>query len=290
MAKEKEKVKVKILGVSTAARKHMNTFYLVLLALKAADKFAQRVAEVAEIETEIVDLADKEIKPCLSRCECRHMPNRGLSYKGMPRPEPEGCPIKDDYMAKVLIPKCKEADGFIFGSPVFGWSYSSKFRLFVERQSPIMWKFGFTGKPVAALAVGEIPFGGEETCLQHMNQMFHAGEMLDVSWYAGAPGVSGPPGGPAPSDPDYSSRIGVSKDRVASWLAVFNGRRVAEYAVMIKLAKRELGDLWSREFIQIYHPPRGDEPWAWHRLDKEIEEALAAFTPNTPQTLVKELD
>ena len=286
----KEKVKIKILGVSAAARKHMNTYYLVLLALKAVDKFAQRIAEVAEIKTEIVDLADKEIKPCLSRCECRHMPNRGLPYKGKPRPEPEGCPITDDYMARVMIPKCKEADGFIFGSPVFSWSYTSKFRLFAERFSPILWTYGFTGKPVAAITVGEIPFGGQETCLQHMHQIFHATELLDVSWYAGVTGVSGPPGGPAPSDPDYSSRIGVRKDRLASWLAVYNGRRVAEYAVMHALAKRELGDLWSKEFIQIYHPPRGDESWAWHRLDKEVEEELESFTPHAPQTWVKELD
>ena len=73
----KKKIKVKILGVSAGHRKHMNTFYLVLLALKAIDKFAGRVAEIADIVTEIVDLADKEIKPCLNYCEWRHMPNKG---------------------------------------------------------------------------------------------------------------------------------------------------------------------------------------------------------------------
>ncbi len=286
----KEKVKIKILGVAAAGRKHMNTYYLVLLGLKAVDKFAQRVADVAEIETEIVDLADKEIKPCLAHCEHRHMPNRGMPYRGKPRPEPEGCAIKDDYMAQVLIPKLKEANGIIFGSPVYTWSYSSKFRLMSERFSPVLWTKGFTGKPVAAMTVGEMPFGGQETCLQHMNMMFHATEMLDVSWYAGVTGVSGPPGGPMPNDPDYSKRIGVSKDRQARWLAVYNARRVAEYAVMIALAKRELGDLWTNEFIQIYHPPRGDEPWAWHRLDKEVEEELDSLTSQSPQKLVKELD
>ena len=241
----KEKIKVKILGVSAGHRKHMNTFYLVLLALKAVDKFAERVAEIVDIETEIVDLADKEIKPCLNYCEWRHMPNKGLPYTGKKRPAPKGCPITNDYMAKVLIPKMFEADGFVFG--------------------------------------------GEETCLHHMNQILHASEMLPVSWYAGVTGVSGPPRGPHPSDKDYSARIGVSKDRFARWLAVYNGRRVAEYAVMIKIAKRELGKAWEREFIKLFHPPRGDEPWAWDRLDKEVQEDLENLAPQKAQTLVKEL-
>ena len=285
----KEKIKVKILGVSAGHRKHMNTFYLVLLALKAVDKFAERVAEIADIETEIVDLADKEIKPCLSYCEWRHMPNKGLPYTGKKRPAPKGCPITNDYMAKVLIPKMFEADGFVFGSPTFTWSYTSKFRLFTERWSPLMWGGGTTGKPAAAITVGEMPFGGEETCLHHMNQILHASEMLPVSWYAGVTGVSGPPRGPHPSDKDYSARIGASKDRFARWLAVYNGRRVAEYAVMIKIAKKELGEVWEREFIKLFHPPKGDEPWAWDRLDKEVQEDLENLTPQKAQTLVKEL-
>lgn len=286
----KEKVRVKILGISAGHRKHMNTFYLVLLALKAAEKFGQRIADIADIETEIVDLADKEIVACRNYCEARHMPNMGRHYSGTKRPEPKGCPIKDDYFAKVLSPKMREADGFIFGSPVFSWSYTSKFRRFTERLSPLVWEGSLTGKPAAAIAVGEMPFGGQETCLQHMNTIIHASEMLCVSWYAGVPGISGPPKGPKPGDPDYSKRIGVAEDRLARWLAVYNGRRVAEYAVMIKIAKRELGETWEREFIKIYHPPRGDEPWAWTRLDNEVEEALKDFGPNKPQNLVRELE
>ena len=58
---------------------------------------------------------------------------------------------------------------------------------------------------------------------------------------------------------------------------------------MTKLAKRELGKVWEREFIKLFHPPRGDEPWAWDRLDKEVQEDLENLAPQKAQTLVKEL-
>ncbi len=275
-----EKIKVKLLGVSGGHRKKMNTYYLVLLALKAAEKFGKRVSDICDLETEIVDLAGKDIKPCRN-CEMRHLPGKGAPYKGVDRPKMLGCAIKDDYMATELMPKMKEADGFIFGSPTYTWSISSQFRLFSERFSPLLWGGHLTGKPAAAVTVGEMPFGGQETCLNHMNTIIHASEMLCVSWYAGATAVSGPPAGPLPSDKDYGTRVGVKGDRFANWLAIYNGRRVAEYALMTKLAKRDLGAVWDREFIKIYHPPRGDESWAWRRLDPEAEQEMQAFDPRS---------
>ncbi|MBI2934233.1 MAG: flavodoxin family protein [Chloroflexi bacterium] len=274
----KEKVKIKILGVSAGHRKRMNTYYLVLLALKAAEKFGKKVADVCDLTTEIVDLAGKKIEPCRN-CEWRHLPGTGLPYKGTERPKEIGCPITDDFMAKELMPKMIEADGFILGSPTYTWSYSSQFRLFSERFSPILWKGHLTGKPAAAVTVGEMPFGGQETCLAHINTIIHASEMVCVSWYAGVTAVSGPPNGPVPWEKDYSTRVGAKGDRFAQWLAIYNGRRVAEYALMRAITRRELGDIYDNEFIKIYHPPRGDESWAWRRLDPEVEQEMQAFTP-----------
>lgn len=275
-----EKVKVKILGISAGHREKMNTYYLVLVALKAAAKFGRRVAEICDLETEIVDLADKNIEPCRN-CEWNHLPGKGRPYKGMDRPKALGCPINDDFMAKELLPKMRESDGFIFGSPTYTWSYTSRFRLFSERLGPIVWEGHLTGKPAAAVTVGEMPFGGQETCLSHMNTIIQASEMLCVSWYAGVTGISGPPNGPLPWDKDYNTRVGAKNDRFAQWLAIYNGRRVAEYALMIKLARRDLKEIWEREFIKTYHPPRGDETWGWRRLDPKEEEEMAAFSPGT---------
>ncbi len=274
----KEKVKIKLLGVSGGHRKKMNTYYLVLMALKAAEKFGKRMSDYCEIQTELIDLAGKKIEPCRN-CEWRHLPGTGLPYKGTERPKAIGCPIHDDYMAKEIMPRMKAADGFIFGSPTYTWSYSSQFRLFSERFSPMLWEGYLTGKPAAAVTVGEMPFGGQETCLSHLNTIIHASEMVCLSWYAGVTGVSGPPNGPVPWEKDYATRVGVKGDRFAQWLAIYNGRRVAEYALMRKLAQRELGAAWDKEFIKIYHPPRGDEEWAWRRLDPEVEKEMQAFAP-----------
>ena len=55
-----EKVRVKILGLSCGHRKGRNTAWLVQYALKAAEKFGRLITEVADMETEFIDLADKD--------------------------------------------------------------------------------------------------------------------------------------------------------------------------------------------------------------------------------------
>jgi multimeric flavodoxin WrbA len=267
-----EKVHVKILGIAAAHRKGMNTAWLVQYALKAAEKVGRRLSEVVTIDTELIDLARQKIKPCRN-CEFRHMTNRGMPYTGE-RPKPMGCPIKDDIVAKELLPKMKEADGYIYGSPTYGLSYCSQFRLATERLTPGVWEGAFSYKPACAVTVGEMPLAGQETCLADINRIICGSESICVSWYLGVPGVSGPPIGPHPADKDYFTKIGAKKHRYSQWLAVVNGRRVAETAVMQKIAKKQLGPLWEREFLHVCHPPHGEEPWAWRRLDKEDEEYM----------------
>ena len=64
-------------------------------------------------------------------------------------------------------------------------------------------------------------------------------------------------------------------------LSVMNARRVAEFALMIKLAKQEIGeDIYKREFYFVLHPPHGDAPWEWSRLDKEEEEYMLNLSPS----------
>ena len=271
-----EKVRVKLLGLSFAHREGMNTAWMVQYALKAAEEFGGRISRVADIDTEFIDLAakDKKITPCLGCGHRWEMTERG-------------CVIKNDYMAKELIPKLAEADGFIWGVPTFSLTVTSKFKIFQERACAPLWKGYLTNKPCAAITVATLPLGGQELCLADLNRMIAGSEMVPVSWLVGAPGISGPPYGPDPKDDD-DTVIGVKKDKYAQWLSVVNGRRVAEFAVMLKLAKSELGDVYNREFVQLYHPHYvHDQPWDWHRLDKEDE----AFMQNmeTPKARKKRL-
>ncbi len=271
-----DKIKVKILGISAAHRPGMNTAWLVQYALKAAEKLGRKVKDKVDFETEFIDIADKHIEPCRN-CEKYHITNQGYSYKGKPRPPQLGCPIQDDYMAQVIMPKMKEAHGFIFGAPTYTISFTSKYRLFTERFSPLVWGGNLTNKPAASVTVGEMPFGGQESCLLDMNKMIQAAEMIPVGWYMGGPGISGPPYGPAPADDDYDTRIGVKNDKFGRWLSLIAGRRVAEMTIMLELGKRDLGELGTSEFTQIHHPPRGDEPWGWTRLDEEDDKYMMSL-------------
>jgi len=252
-----EKVKVKILGVSCAHRKDMNTAFLVKEALNTAQRFGERIKERAIIETEFIDLADKKIRPCLN---CTKRPDVPPPYKGTDRPE-AGCIIKDDYLWEIW-PKFKEADGYIFGAPTYTYSYTSKFALLFERFVHGIWQGYFSGKPAGAITTGYMPFGGQEICLQHMAARMAAVEMIPVHFGCGASTVSGPPYGPAPYEDE--GVIGVKNDKMGRFFTSLVGRRVAEFAVLIKIAKETLGDLYYREFVQLYHPPHGDESWWWY--------------------------
>jgi multimeric flavodoxin WrbA len=267
-----EKVKVKILGLSFSHRKSRNTAWLVQYALKAAEKFGRRISEVADIETEFIDLAGKDIRQCIA-CERRwDTPNFGLPYKGTVRPEGR-CIIKNDYMAKELRQKLIDADAYIHGCPVYGMSTTSLYRMVMERSSDILCNGDFTNKPAASVTVAEFNQLGQETTLLEMNHIITGAEMLCVSWPTGVAGTSGPPYGPLPADDD-AKVIGVKKDRYARYCALVCGRRVAEIAVMMKLAKRQLGDIFYREFYQVLHPPHGEETWVWKKLDPEDEALL----------------
>lgn len=273
-----EKVKAKIIGMSFAHRKGRNTAFLVLYALKAAEKFGRRISEVAEIETEFIDSAGQPLEQCMG-CDDRHeMTNLGDSYKGHPEsPREFGCRIKDDFMARVILPKIAEGDGFIFGSPVHSLGVSGRFKTFTDRMTHAIWHGHTYGKPAGVVTVATLPFGAQELALRDMNTFVQGCEMIPVSWLMGAPGISGPPYGPAPSK-DNKRELGVKKDRYAQWLCIVAGRRVAEFAVMRKLAMRGLGEIYEREFMHRIHPPFGDEPWVWSHLDKKDEQYMDSIT------------
>lgn len=127
-----------------------------------------------------------------------------------------------------------------------------------------------TNKPAGLIAVGYGPIGGHESCLRHMAHCIRELEMIEVSWMLGAP---------VAIDPDFASGkpAGVEADQHGRRLAALSARRVVEFAVMQKLARLELGDLYTKEFMQVYHDARPEETWFWDRLDKEDEEGLMAL-------------
>jgi multimeric flavodoxin WrbA len=266
-----EKVKVKIMGISCNHRKARNTAWLTLFALKAIEKFGRRISDIADIETEFIELRGKG-KKISSRAVCDQVDGYYVN-------------LEDDYVTRELMPKMAQADGFVFGSPVFTGAFTSKFiRLFERLRAGV--KDGlFTDKPAGCAAVATMPMGGQDRTLEAMEICIRSVGMIPVHILCGCSGTSGVPYGPLPGDDD-GTVIGVMKDRYSQWSSIQMARRVAEVAVMQKLAKRRLNKLHKEEFIQRYSLPFGNESWAWTELSKEDQQFMYSLDPQK----LKELD
>jgi multimeric flavodoxin WrbA len=275
-----EKVKVKILGLSMAHRKGRNTAWMVEYALKAAEKFGRKISDVAEVQTEFMDLSTKKIEMCWECPDYPCRPNNGADWKEGSAPEEFGCPIKDDYLAKKVMPKVAKADAFVFGCPVYTGTCTSLFITVMERFKAGIWKSYFSNKPVGSITVGTMPIGGHESTLQQMNNVTRYLEMIPVPVGLGACGISGPPYGPLAADDD-GKLIGVKNDKYSQWQCVCVGRRVAEITVMLAVAKKQLGKRYADEFAQYYTPPHGGAARDWFSLDAAAHEYMMNLMPST---------
>ena len=99
---------MKIIGIVGSSRKGGNTETLTKIALEEIQK--------AGIETELITLADKEIKPCDACLSCRQTGE---------------CHIKDDLPP--ILKKMLEADGIILASPVYFGSASPQIKALIDR-------------------------------------------------------------------------------------------------------------------------------------------------------------
>ena len=99
---------MKTIGIVGSPRKNGNTELLTAHALKA-------IAEEG-LDTELIRLANLEIKPCNACMVCK---------------EEERCPIEDDLFPIYL--KMKEADGIILASPVYYGSATALIKALMER-------------------------------------------------------------------------------------------------------------------------------------------------------------
>jgi len=99
---------MKVLGIVCSPRLHGNTEILVQTSLAKAQE------EGAEIE--LVTLARKTISPCDGCASCH---------------ETGKCHIEDDMQD--IYTKLMEADGVIFGTPVYYWSVSAQAKALIDR-------------------------------------------------------------------------------------------------------------------------------------------------------------
>lgn len=151
---------MKVIGINGSPRKG-NTYTMLKTVLSAASE--------CRVETELLNLADYEIKSCLGHpkdfCE-------------------QGCPQEDDF--KELSKKLLEADCIIIGSPTYVGDVSGLLKNFLDRCVHLR-RIGFTlrNKVGAGLAVGAHIGGGQEFVLRTIHVFFLKQDMLVVS--QGAP-------------------------------------------------------------------------------------------------------
>jgi len=139
--REKRQKGTKLLAIVGSQREYGNSFLLTKEALKSFE----------EIEYEIVQLADKEIKFCNVCGKC-------VSNE---------CPLQDDF--NEILEKMKEADGIIFAYPKYLFGVPTKLLCFLERLDVIHhFRRQVESDYIEELRVKEIlspPLEGKPCCL-----------------------------------------------------------------------------------------------------------------------------
>ena len=155
---------VKILGISASPRKQA-TEYIVKQALEAAAEYDPSV------EIEYAALRDYHIQPC---CHC------DFCFK-------TGKCIRKDGLEE-LFEKVLDADGVIFGSPVYSYNPTPEAIMFFNRMR--VWRNNFPAdrmeyKVGGAITVGGTRNGGQEMTTNAIINMFLAREMLEIGGSSG---------------------------------------------------------------------------------------------------------
>lgn len=131
--------KVKIIGICGSPHKKGSTIEYLRTAMNAAE-------EMGNVETEIIELAGKEIKPCL----------------GCKSDRCGGTCIISDYMQE-LYPKLRECDGLILASPSYFGTFSGQIKLFIDRLRVMRHSnFELGNVVIGTLAVAGRRHGGQE--------------------------------------------------------------------------------------------------------------------------------
>jgi len=182
---------MKILGICCSPRLHGNTEIMLQGSLKAAQE------EGAEVE--LITVAGKNISFCDGCFSCRKAGK---------------CHIKDDMQD--IYTKLLEADGIIFGSPVYLWSLSAQAKAVIDRTVGLPAGPGLRNKAAGVLATAER--SGGATTIAAFIRFFTLQKMIMVGW---AIGISGSEG--------FTDKESVKKDQRGLGQAEALGKAMVKY-------------------------------------------------------------
>lgn len=120
---------MKILGIMCSPRLDGNTYIMVKEALSGAAE--------AGAETELLSIADKDIKPCDGCLSCRKTGGK--------------CKIEDDMQE--IYTRLLASDGIILGTPVYFASVSGQAKIFIDRTFSLLEGHRLRNKVLGGVAV-----------------------------------------------------------------------------------------------------------------------------------------
>jgi len=157
---------MKVLGINGSARKGGNTAILIGHVFKELEKEG--------IETELVELAGKNIHGCRACMKCYKEKNRR-------------CAVDKDHLNPVLE-KMLDADGIILGSPTYFTDVSAEMKALIDRTGFVAKANDDMFKRKVGAAVVAVRRAGSTHAFDSMNHFFLISQMIvpgSIYWNMG---------------------------------------------------------------------------------------------------------
>jgi multimeric flavodoxin WrbA len=148
-----------VLGLCGSQRKEGNTALLVRAILERCEE--------AEVPTEFVSLAGKEIKPCLGCEKCK---------------EHQWCVVRNDDWSEVME-KVLACEVLVIGSPTYYFDVNGHLKNFIDRSYSLYHKRQLAGRKAVAVAVCANK-GGART-IETLEGFLGAHEFSYLGWVRG---------------------------------------------------------------------------------------------------------
>jgi len=201
---------MKILGICCSPRKGKTTFKAMEVCLAAAREVDEK------IDTELIDLADMKIGPCIACNICK---------------QDLICGIDDDFGELIPVLSDKDVAGIIIGTPVYLGSMTAQCKALLDR-SVVFRRNGWLlrDKVGGVLAVGGVRHGGQELTLQTVREAMLCHDMICVG--------DGQPSGHFGAALYSGGEGGIEADEDGLETARNLGRRVGQVALKLNETNR----------------------------------------------------
>ena len=134
----------KILAINGSPHSNGDTYYLLSCLGQEIEKNG--------VSFEIINLQNALSQLKIPYCICCSSPCNRSCYAGT--------------LMEEVLKKCSDADGIIFGSPVYFGSMSAQLKCFFDKTRDWRAKKAFVGKPACAISVGATKYGGQQSTLR----------------------------------------------------------------------------------------------------------------------------